>query len=323
MKSEWWAKVIEEGGRGTDAWFRENISRRLGNGRETNFWDHPWAGPELLKHKFPRFFRLSLRRDVKVEECGRWEEGSWKWELKWRRTLRETEMEAVNLLTSFISPFVLIADSDDGWSWSASTDGKFTTKLAYEAIKTRRSEITAQSTEALAAASVWQTLAPQKAVVNAWIILRRRLPTCDELRKWNINLGDGEVVCKQCFSHNESINHVFTLCSRTQEVWNEIQLWIGIQIARPSTSVEHWRSFCYFCKNKTIGKLLKAIWVGCCWLLWQKRNGKRFEGKDWEGKDVVLELKARIWSWNRCFGILNNEMEFSSWSSNDLISRIL
>ncbi|XP_057779594.1 uncharacterized protein LOC130998180 [Salvia miltiorrhiza] len=287
MKSGWWAKVIEEGGRGTNGWFRENICRRLGNGRGTLFWDHPWAGPEPLKHKFPRLFRLSLRRDVKVDECGRWEEGRWKWELKWCRTLRETEMEAVNLLISFIFSFLLDADLEDRWTWSASTDGKFTTKSAYEVIQARRSQNVAQSADTQAAASVWQTLAPQKAVANAWRIMRKRLPTCDELRKRNINLGDGEVV---------------------------------FRLASP---VEHWRSFCYFCKDKRIGKLLKAIWVGCCWLLWQRRNGKRFEGKDWETKNLVLELKARLWSWNRCFGILNNEMEFSSWSSNDLISQIL
>ncbi|XP_057803434.1 uncharacterized protein LOC131018745 [Salvia miltiorrhiza] len=242
--------------------------------------------------------------------------------MKWRRELREREVEAVNSLTSFISPYMPTAGTNDGWTWRASLDGKYITNSAYAVIKSRRSEQSNQIADASLMASVWQTLAPMKAVVNAWRLLRNRLPTCDNLRKRNINLGDEELECKQCYSHNESISHLFISCPKTQEVWNEIQNWIAIQTARPSWPDAHWESFSHCCKEKKIGKLLKSIWVGCCWLLWKKRNDKRFEGKDWESKSLVAELKARLWSWNKSFGSLNNEMEFTFWSSNDLISRI-
>ncbi|XP_057811301.1 uncharacterized protein LOC131025525 [Salvia miltiorrhiza] len=213
--------------------------------------------------------------------------------------------------------------TEDGWTWRASPDGKYTTKSAYAVIKLRRSECSNPSADAPLVASVWQILAPNKAVVSAWRLLRNRLPSSDNLRKRNINLGNEELECKQCYSHYESISHLFTMCSKTQKVWNEIQNWIGIQTARPSSPAAHWESFSHYSKKKKVGKLLKSIWVGCCWLLWKKRNEKRFEGKEWESKSLVMELKARLWSWNKNFGILNNDMEFTLWGSNDLISRIM
>ncbi|XP_057793096.1 uncharacterized protein LOC131009702 [Salvia miltiorrhiza] len=218
-------------------------------------------------------------------------------------------------------PSAALLRIEDGWNWTAAPDGKYTTRSSYIAIKSRRSDCQSQNADAKSLASVWTTPAPHKAFVTLWRILRNRLPTCDNLSKRNTSLGDEERECPHCHEHGESTNHLFTSCAKTQEIWDEIQKWIGIILARPCTIGLHWKMFCYCGKNKKVTKLLRMIWVGCCWILWKKWNDKKFEGKDWEVKDLILELKARTWCWNRMFGVLDKDLDFSLWSYDDLIFR--
>ncbi|XP_057791177.1 uncharacterized protein LOC131008306 [Salvia miltiorrhiza] len=165
--------------------------------------------------------------------------------------------------------------------------------------------------------------APHKALVTAWRLLRDRLPTCDNLRKMKITLEEEKLQCSFCHEHSESSNHLFAICSRTQEMWNAIQKWLGVFTARPRSVTAHWMMFCCFGNEKKIRRLLKMVWVGSCWILWKKRNDKRFEGKKWTVEDVILEIKARTWCWYKTFGIFDKEMNFSVWSSEDLISRVM
>jgi len=49
-----------------EAWFRHNVSRVLGNGKNTWFWSEVWVGEVSLRDRFPRLFELSLFKDMSV-----------------------------------------------------------------------------------------------------------------------------------------------------------------------------------------------------------------------------------------------------------------
>ncbi|XP_057770773.1 uncharacterized protein LOC130990569 [Salvia miltiorrhiza] len=323
MENGWWSKIVAAAGRGNEGWFLENIKRRLGDGRGTKFWEDSWVGRESLNISFHRLYRLCENRKVSVGESGRWVEGVWVWDLKWRRELRDCERETVKSLMDAISSFVPTAGTKDRWTWRAATDGRYSTKSTYDTIKSKRSVNQNQRSEVKTLVSVWKTAAPQKALVTAWRLLRNRLPTADNLRKRNIMLGDVNQDCPWCHAHGENLNHLFLTCSKAQELWDEIQSWTGISSARPSSAAAHWIVFSECGKEKKVRNLLKTIWVGCIWLMWRKRNEKIFEGKDWEVKTLVREIKIRSWCWNKIFGILDPDMDLSRWCCDDLISHFL
>ncbi|XP_057789992.1 uncharacterized protein LOC131006854 [Salvia miltiorrhiza] len=159
--------------------------------------------------------------------------------------------------------------------------------------------------------------------MTAWRMLKNRLPTCDNLRKMKILLNDEESKCFECGMQEESINHLFLICPKTDEVWNEVQKWLGVATVRPNHFEKHLGTFTSFGKEKKIRNLLLAIWVGCIWILWKKRNERRFSGKEWNCKNFVLEIKIRLWSWNRIFEIVDDGMDLEVWCSNDLICKLL
>ncbi|XP_057806196.1 uncharacterized protein LOC131021125 [Salvia miltiorrhiza] len=211
----------------------------------------------------------------------------------------------------------------DGWEWTETADGIYSTKSAYDVIKSRNIVNPHHTADKRRMAEVWKTPAPHKAAVTAWRLLRNRLPTCDNLEKRRVLLADEDKKCHQCNEHIETASHLFTSCTKTQEIWDEIQKWCGMCTARPPSTTMHWEMFGHCGRKKKIRKLLNMIWIGCVWMLWKKRNEKIFEGKESTVGEFIQEIKARTWGWNRTFGIVDVALNFVEWNSNELISRLV
>jgi len=63
-EASWWWRDVHV--LCSEAWFRHNVSRVLGNGKNTWFWSEVWVGDVPLRDKFPRLFELSLVKDMSV-----------------------------------------------------------------------------------------------------------------------------------------------------------------------------------------------------------------------------------------------------------------
>ncbi|XP_057779689.1 uncharacterized protein LOC130998274 [Salvia miltiorrhiza] len=299
-------------------WFWNNIKRKIGNGRTTKFWEHGWTGTRPLKLEFPRLFQLTENKEATISEFGKWENGGWIWELKWRRDLFQREIEASNELLSSISSVSLVAGNEDGWCWRATKNETFSTKSAYELIKaTRNQDLTAHPNKDLIA-KVWDTPAPQKARVTAWRALRNRLPTCNNLVKRNIQLGVEEVMCNAYFHQVESANHCFLTCPKAEVIWNSIYQWLGITDVRQQCVVAHLESFAHLGRSKRSRKFLTTLWMCTIWLMWKWRNVSRFDSNTGDTKSMIGELKVRMWSWIKTFGLLDYDISFSSWFTGEI-----
>ncbi|XP_057809008.1 uncharacterized protein LOC131023481 [Salvia miltiorrhiza] len=171
--------------------------------------------------------------------------------------------------------------------------------------------------------SVWKAKAPQKAIMTAWRVLKNRIPTCDNLRKRQVPLCEEDTKCKECGMQEESAYHVFLACPKMEEAWNDLQKWLGTATVRPNSIESHFGTFAAFGKEKKVKNLLLAIWVCCIWLLWKKRNEKRFEYKEWDPKKLVMEVKIRMWSWNRIFGIVEDVSNLDSWCADKFVPRMM
>jgi len=100
------ACVMEEGGV-EGSWFRDNVTKTVGNGRGTFFWTDPWLGGVALAVRFRRLYELCVNKHSTVEKMfvlGWGEEGdAW----QWRRRLGDWEEELVGECRTLLATIVL------------------------------------------------------------------------------------------------------------------------------------------------------------------------------------------------------------------------
>ncbi|XP_057770796.1 uncharacterized protein LOC130990592 [Salvia miltiorrhiza] len=200
----------------TGRWFEKNLKRKIGDGGNTKFWLHAWKGEQTLKSLFPRLFLLSNKKNGNINEMGEWIDERWVWNLNWSRELLDREVEASRSLLNHISGFYPLEGSADKWIWRAHKEGVYTAKSAYQAIREQREERMADPEEMKSFADLWDTPAPQKVRVTAWRVFRNRLPTCDNLTRRNVLLGEVEKGCVACFYLQESTTHLFVECPKSK-----------------------------------------------------------------------------------------------------------
>jgi hypothetical protein len=86
FSSLWWRDICSIGSNLDFNWFANGVEKRMGNGRNTSFWEDSWVGDTPLRQSFPRLFSISLQKVESVADL--WnvngEEG---WNLRWRRRL--------------------------------------------------------------------------------------------------------------------------------------------------------------------------------------------------------------------------------------------
>ena len=84
--SLWWKDIFtlcfDDQGAGC---FDENMIRKVGQGDATRFWKDRWCGGNLLKDTFSRLYRLSSQKNYTIQQLGVWDNGVWRWKLKWWR----------------------------------------------------------------------------------------------------------------------------------------------------------------------------------------------------------------------------------------------
>ena len=69
----------------------EGMIVKIENGNSVRFWHDRWCDVGILKRAFPRLYSLSLQKNFRVSHLGEWREGSWVWNLLWRRHLYDWE----------------------------------------------------------------------------------------------------------------------------------------------------------------------------------------------------------------------------------------
>ena len=78
-------------------------SIRIGNGRHTRFWWDFWVGDSKLKDLFPLLFRIVPHNFAVVADLwGRQGGGGGGWEVHFRRSFQDWELEEVNRLLNHI-----------------------------------------------------------------------------------------------------------------------------------------------------------------------------------------------------------------------------
>lgn len=68
--STWWKDIMTIEEVVGEPWFKRELTRKVGNGRNTRFWYDVWRGNTLLHSQFPSIFAIQIYKRQKSLICG-------------------------------------------------------------------------------------------------------------------------------------------------------------------------------------------------------------------------------------------------------------
>ncbi|GAU27676.1 hypothetical protein TSUD_126220 [Trifolium subterraneum] len=149
--SAWWREIVrirDGGGEERGGWFREHITKKVGDESDTFFWTDPWIVGSPLRERFGQLFELAENNSASVAEMFSLGWGA----EKGRRGSGD--------------------HSSDIWQWQPDLDDGYTVRGAYHLL----TEQEAVPLDAVAGL-IWHSQVPLKVSVLAWRLLRDQLPT--------------------------------------------------------------------------------------------------------------------------------------------------
>ncbi|XP_059629652.1 uncharacterized protein LOC132272538 [Cornus florida] len=75
--------------------FSTLIRFKVRNGRHVRFWEDLWCGDQLLSHSFPRLYSIATNKHVFVIDCYHLDNNGVTWDVRFRRSFQDWEMEEV------------------------------------------------------------------------------------------------------------------------------------------------------------------------------------------------------------------------------------
>ncbi|KAF1894618.1 hypothetical protein Lal_00033676, partial [Lupinus albus] len=137
---------------------------------------------------------------------------------------------------------------------------------------------------------------------NSWVgendswrddkLVRRRLPTKDELFKRNVIVKVEDMVCMLCNNHVETINYLFVSCDFVTSIWKGFYSWLQILVLAPNSvldSLELHESIC----SGSCAKLWRMLWFTIVWSVWIMRNEIIFLEKTPSYVHILNLIKTR------------------------------
>ncbi|GKV19246.1 hypothetical protein SLEP1_g29532 [Rubroshorea leprosula] len=310
-----WRRVIYElygidGGRGWGRWLREGFVKRVGEGKDTFFWDDMWVGDVNLKENFPRLYSITTNKNVKVAELGEWCEGVWVWKWNWRRDLFAWELDLLQELEDTIRPVSINRGTEDVWIWKWDNSGQYTVRLAYQQL------LPAQQVQSLQAPfiQVWNPHVPLKVSALAWRALHDRLPTKSNLARRGVITNGGGIQCSNCLKKEETINHLMFECPLSWKVWTSCYSWWGISTAINVDTTTHFKQHTGLIDSKNINQAWAVIWFAALWSIWLQRNQVIFNSNHDSLEEMLELIKYRSFYWIRAMP--QPELSLDLWKSN-------
>jgi hypothetical protein len=192
-------------------------------------------------------------------------------------------------------------DEADTFRWKWTATGVFTAKTAYLTLF--------HGTTALAgAANVWNSFAPLKHKMHAWLALRRRCWTADRRRRRGLPT---HIMCPLCGSHEETIDHISLQCPFATAIWTGAITRLGLPNIVPSGRAElgEWWPLAVnrfaASERRTANSFISLV----VRTLWLERNARVFN-RQCTSAQVSLRLVLDEWkSWLACRRGYRRELE--------------
>ncbi|GKV15235.1 hypothetical protein SLEP1_g26034 [Rubroshorea leprosula] len=199
--------------------------------------------------------------------------GTWEWNLKWKRRLMEWEEESAFELSKMIEEMKILPGITDKWEWVHKRDGKYSSSSAYSLLSN-----TQQNPNEKFFKRIWNNNIPSKIATFNWRVVLDKIPTKKNLLKKGIDsvMDDGK--CRLCEEEEEDSAHLFLRCKVAKWIWKECAKWWGISLRLES---DCWKSFDHlhaWTNDNRLKNGWDCIWSAVIWSIWLLQNRKVFQG---------------------------------------------
>jgi hypothetical protein len=299
FSSAWWKDISElENCIHSLNWWCDSISRKVGNGENTNFWCDKWIGDLPLCEIFPRLFSLSSQKGAYISEVGEMEGSIWVWNLTWRRRLFQWEEGVLVQLLALVEGWCP-SGTPNKWWWKLTLDGVFSVKSSVESISSHLVEVESLPPfEESIFAKIWESPAPSKVIVFSWQLLYDCLPTKSNLLIRGVLQSDDGGMCVWCENCCESSKHLFLHCKVAMVVWYEIFRWLGVIVVMPPSIFHLFDCLNVAAKNIKLRRGFRLVWHTVIWSIWNARNSLIFNNVKKDPLEIAEEIKVLSWKWS-------------------------
>ncbi|KAK2652028.1 hypothetical protein Ddye_011884 [Dipteronia dyeriana] len=201
------AKILEEG-----------IKVVVGKGNISRLWSDVLVEGVLLKEAFPRVYTLVVNKSGYVRDFWKVTGSLEKWDIAFRRTLFDWELEQWTGCRDCLKGIVLRDTIQDTIGWKFNDNGKFTVNSMSRCLEV------GNSGEVGVFDGVWQGLCPSKIELLVWQLLHDRVLVKEVLQKFGLQLDDS-VECPLCSDGVETIDHLFLNCRWSWRLWQLCMKW--------------------------------------------------------------------------------------------------
>ncbi|WCJ38142.1 Polynucleotidyl transferase ribonuclease H-like superfamily protein [Euphorbia peplus] len=256
---------------------QSGLRHRVGNGRGTLFWTDPWL------FSTPIISLINIDIDY-VDKFNTvffyWGDNDWNWEV--------LDAYITNDIRRSLQAVYINTDSNnlDVISWSASPDGYFTVKSAYNS----------QFVDPIISLnlnwkSIWKIQVPYKICTFLWIALHGKLMGNFERSRRNFTNSD---MCSICNRDPETTLHILRDCPKAKQVWSSfipnslLSYWFNLNLQ--DWIMYNLNSF----KHPDFLKDWKVFFSHTIWWIWRWRCISIFEGKEQPAWIKVKFLKTSL-----------------------------
>ena len=270
----------------------EGMILNVGDGRSILFWHDKWCEQGPLKLMFPRLYSLSTQQNMFINQAGAWQEGSWVWNLAWRRAAYDWEREEIAMLRNLINQQQPKPETTDGVRWRASGNTSFHAITISEKLYESSSPLMPKHI----VNSIWKCPVPPRAQLTIWMAQLQKLKTGDFLMEKGI-ISPQQALCPFCNHELESNSHVMFSCTFSWNIWMDILQWWGISGVLHNNCGEFCTAWRGLLKERS-GKKIWNLTLGCTiWSIWYARNKIKFEMAPTDHQRLSYSIKIRIGIW--------------------------
>lgn len=196
--------------------FQQCITRVVGNGAKTLFWEDIWLDGMALASKFPRLYHIAYEKQVTVLAV---REGGIQ-NVQFRRTLLGTYFDQWQEFQRRFLEFQF-NEEEDRVRWKLCSNGEFSVHSLYTQLR---------GLNVVHYKKMWDLKIPLKIKIFLWLMLKNSILTKDNLlrRGWT-----GDEHCHFCAAV-ETTDHLLFSCSLARLIWQVVVCAFGF--VRPPES---------------------------------------------------------------------------------------
>ncbi|XP_019192477.1 PREDICTED: uncharacterized protein LOC109186787 [Ipomoea nil] len=250
------------------------VRRRIGNGKETLIWDHPWLqddnNAKIITDKPPYLAQATVMRLIDQETA------TWDHEILNDIFIPE---DVMRILKIPVSP-----DYEDMWYWHGDVTGEYSVKNGYRQVVGDYVHTTGMFDKW---PKLWKLKVPPRCKTFLWRALNNILPTTTNLIIKRVEISP---TCAMCGVMHENVMHSLVECDYTRNIWAQSHL------PTPNTITDIFHV--WFNEVLNILDDDGIIYaVGLLYYIWRARNGAVWDAYLPRPQRIIATVAAAIRAW--------------------------